>query len=181
MVRAAADLMQRRGYVGTGIADILVKAGAPRGSLYHHFPGGKREIALEAIAYARRIFARDLDKIANESKSLDDYLAALCALSKRDLVASKFDASCPIAATALDVPNEEKEILAACAETFDHWAQSVGHGLDRHRRPADQTASLGHLFLRALFGAAMAARVGRNAEVIDETIRQLRPLVSSQQ
>jgi TetR/AcrR family transcriptional regulator, lmrAB and yxaGH operons repressor len=178
MIRAAADLMQRRGYVGTGVAEILAQAGAPRGSLYHHFPGGKREIALEAIAYARRVFARDLDRIAAESSSLDSYLAALAALSKRDLISSEFDASCPIAATALDVPNEEKEILAACAEAFDFWSQSIAEGLSRHCFAGAQVASLGSLFLRALFGAAMAARAARDSQIIDDTISQLRPLIS---
>ncbi len=178
MIRAAADLMQRRGYVGTGVAEILAQAGAPRGSLYYHFPGGKRQIALEAIAYACRVFARDLDRIAAECHSLDTYLAALSELSKRDLLASKFDASCPIAATALDVPNDEKEILAACAEAFDFWAQSIADGLARHCPIATQAASLGPLFLRALFGAAMAARAARDVQIIDDTILQLRPLIS---
>jgi TetR/AcrR family transcriptional regulator, lmrAB and yxaGH operons repressor len=177
MIRAAADLMQRRGYVGTGVAEILSQAGAPRGSLYYHFPGGKREIALEAIAYARRVFARDLDRIAAESHSLDVYLAALGALSKRDLISSNFDASCPIAAAALDVPNEETEILAACAETFNFWSHSIAEGLARHIVGEAQTASLGALFLRALFGAAMAARAARDAQIIDDTIAQLRLLI----
>jgi TetR/AcrR family transcriptional regulator, lmrAB and yxaGH operons repressor len=177
MIRAAADLMQRRGYVGTGVADILSKANAPRGSLYHHFPGGKREIALAAIAYARRVFARDLDRISAESTSLETYLTALGTLSKRDLLTSDFDASCPIAATALDVPNEETEILAACAEAFDFWSQSIAEGLARHCLVELQAASLGSLFLRALFGAAMAARAARDVQIIDETIAQLRPLI----
>jgi TetR/AcrR family transcriptional regulator, lmrAB and yxaGH operons repressor len=178
MIRAAADIMQRRGYVGTGVADILAQADAPRGSLYHHFPGGKREIALEAIGYARRVFARDLDKIAKDSKSLDAYLEALGVLSKRDLLASKFDASCPIAATALDVPHDEKEILAACAEAFEFWAKAIANGLVEYCSSSERAGSLGSLFLRALFGAAMAARAAQNASIIDDTMVQLRPLLS---
>jgi TetR/AcrR family transcriptional regulator, lmrAB and yxaGH operons repressor len=177
MIRAAADLMQRRGYVGTGVADILAQAEAPRGSLYHHFPGGKREIALEAIAYTRRVFARDLDRVATDSGSLDDYFAALGALSKRDLLASDFDASCPIAATALDVPRDEHLIFDACAEAFDYWAQIIAGGIDRLWASSDQSRALGLLVLHALFGATMAARVARDTKAIDDTVDQLRSLM----
>jgi TetR/AcrR family transcriptional regulator, lmrAB and yxaGH operons repressor len=173
MIRAAADLLQRRGYVGTGVADILSQAGAPRGSLYHHFPGGKREIVLEAIAHTRRIFARELEHLANESQSLNDYLLGLRELSKRDLIATDFDASCPIAATALDVPCDEDLIYAACSSAFDHWAKVIADGLNRHRPSTDQCSDLGYLVLHALFGATMAARVARNTDAIDRTIDQL--------
>jgi TetR/AcrR family transcriptional regulator, lmrAB and yxaGH operons repressor len=177
MIRAAADLMQRRGYVGTGVAEILLQAGAPRGSLYHHFPGGKREIALEAIAYTRNVFARDLEKIAADSKSLDAYFYALAALSKRDLLSSDFDASCPIAATALDAPCDEHDIFAACSKAFDHWGQAIASGLSRHYTINDNSSALGKLFLNALFGAVMSARVARNTQGIDDTLVQLRLLV----
>jgi TetR/AcrR family transcriptional regulator, lmrAB and yxaGH operons repressor len=178
MIRAAADLMQRRGYVGTGVAEILLQAGAPRGSLYHHFPGGKREIALEAIAYTRHVFARDLEKIAADSNSLDAYFDALATLSKRDLLASDFDASCPIAATALDVPCDEHDIFAACSKAFDHWALAIGTGLSRHHTINDNSSALGKLFLNALFGAVMSARVARNTQVIDTTLDQLKLLMA---
>src|SRR6266536_309919 len=47
---AATKLFCRRGYHGTAMHDILSESGAPRGSLYFHFPGGKEEIAEGAVA-----------------------------------------------------------------------------------------------------------------------------------
>jgi AcrR family transcriptional regulator len=177
MIRAAADLMQRRGYVGTGVAEILAHAAAPRGSLYHHFPGGKREIAIEAVRYAGRIFERDLEKIATESTSLGEYLAALCTLSKRDLLATDFDASCPIAATALDVPHDEHDILQACAAAFETWSRAISIGL--HNAGVDLAVSdrLGPFFVNTLLGAVMSARASRNVNVIDDTFGQLQVLL----
>jgi AcrR family transcriptional regulator len=176
MIRAAADLMQRRGYAGTGVAEILLQASAPRGSLYHHFPGGKREIAIEAVRYAGRLFARDLERISAESASLDDYLTALGALSKRDLLATDFDASCPIAATALDVPHHEHEILRACAAAFELWTRAVADGLLRNGASLAQASKFGPFFVNTVLGAIMSARASRDTKVIDETIAQLRCL-----
>jgi AcrR family transcriptional regulator len=52
MVRSAAYLFRERGYSGTGFRDVIAHSGAPRGSIYHHFPGGKVQLAQEAVRYA---------------------------------------------------------------------------------------------------------------------------------
>ncbi len=173
MIRAAADLMQRRGYVGTGVAEILAQASAPRGLLYHHFPAGKREIAIEAVRYSGRLFERDLERIAAENVSLDDYIRALGTLSKRDLLATDFDACCPIAATALDVPHHEHDILQACAAAFELWSRAVADGLLRSGVSLAQVGKFGPFFVNTVLGAIMSARASRDAKVIDETIAQL--------
>ncbi len=173
MIRAAADLMQRRGYVGTGVADILSQASAPRGSLYHHFPGGKREIAIEAVRYAGRLFERDLERVGAESTLLADYLTALCELSKRNLLATNFDSSCPIAATALDVPHDEHDILRACAAGLELWSRAVADSLHRHGITSERADKLGPFFVNTMLGAIMSARASRDTKVIDEAFAQL--------
>ncbi|MEM7631198.1 MAG: helix-turn-helix domain-containing protein [Pseudomonadota bacterium] len=52
LIRAAADLFRTRGYHGVGVADVLAAAHAPKGSLYHHFPDGKSDLALAAATWA---------------------------------------------------------------------------------------------------------------------------------
>ena len=41
---ASTELFRRQGYAGTGLKSVVDKAGAPFGSLYHHFPGGKDQL-----------------------------------------------------------------------------------------------------------------------------------------
>ena len=54
LLDAAVDLLQRQGYHGTGLNELLERSEAPRGSLYHYFPGGKEQIGAEAIGRAGR-------------------------------------------------------------------------------------------------------------------------------
>ncbi len=46
LLAAAQRLFRKRGYHATGLSDILEAAKAPKGSLYHHFPGGKEAIGV---------------------------------------------------------------------------------------------------------------------------------------
>src|ERR1700727_57477 len=58
MVRAAAALLSERGLSGTSFSEVIERSGAPRGSIYHHFPDGKEGLTAEAIALVReRILA----------------------------------------------------------------------------------------------------------------------------
>lgn len=181
MIRAAADLLQRRGYHGTGVAEILTQAGAPRGSLYHHFPGGKRQITIEAIAYAAQLFARDLDTATRGASDIDACCTALSTLCKRDLLATDFEAGCPLAAVALDAPSSERDILQACRAGFDLWADRVAAHFERLGFEKAKAADAANHFVRLLLGSTMAARVARSTVPIDEGIVQLRAVLSQKQ
>ena len=52
MIKSTARLFRRQGFHGTGLQQVLEASGAPRGSLYFHFPGGKEEIGETALTIA---------------------------------------------------------------------------------------------------------------------------------
>ena len=52
MVVSAALLIRERGAQATAISDVLEHSGAPRGSAYHYFPGGRTQLLCEAVDYA---------------------------------------------------------------------------------------------------------------------------------
>ncbi|MCA9793885.1 MAG: helix-turn-helix transcriptional regulator, partial [Candidatus Eremiobacteraeota bacterium] len=52
MIEAAARLIHKQGYHATGLAEVVDKSGAPRGSIYHYFPRGKNQLVEEAIEAA---------------------------------------------------------------------------------------------------------------------------------
>ena len=52
MLISAAEVMRERGAAGVTIDEVLTRSGAPRGSVYHHFPDGRGQILAEALRYA---------------------------------------------------------------------------------------------------------------------------------
>ena len=49
LLEAALILFRQRGFHGVGLNEILTAAQAPKGSLYHHFPGGKMQLAVAVV------------------------------------------------------------------------------------------------------------------------------------
>jgi len=65
MVASAALLIRERGAQPTAIADVLKESGAPRGSAYHYFPGGRTQLLCEAVDYAADYVAAKMAKASN--------------------------------------------------------------------------------------------------------------------
>ena len=80
LLDAAVDLLQRQGYHGTGLNELLERSGAPRGSLYHYFPGGKEQIGAEAIARAGEQVAAAVAHLLRTKPSVADAVEALAGL-----------------------------------------------------------------------------------------------------
>ncbi len=72
MVRSAALLIRERGAHPTAIADVLEHSGAPRGSAYHYFPGGRTQLLCEAIDFAAEFVAAKIAKAASAVDALDE-------------------------------------------------------------------------------------------------------------
>jgi TetR/AcrR family transcriptional repressor of lmrAB and yxaGH operons len=49
LIESAALLFRRQGYAATGVNQILAAADVKAGSLYHHFPDGKAELAAAVV------------------------------------------------------------------------------------------------------------------------------------
>src|SRR4051812_15885193 len=100
LLDSAVDLLQRQGYHGTGLNELLERSEAPRGSLYHYFPGGKEQIGAEAIARAGDQVAAAVVHLLRAKPSVADAVEALAGLLAPGLEASDFERGCPPATTA---------------------------------------------------------------------------------
>ncbi|OYU53483.1 MAG: hypothetical protein CFE27_00985 [Alphaproteobacteria bacterium PA1] len=70
LIAAALSLFQAKGYHGVAISDILEATDLPKGSLYHHFPGGKEELAIAAVGFiADEIDARLASEFAKNKRA----------------------------------------------------------------------------------------------------------------
>ena len=162
-VDTAAGLFRRHGYHGVGLSQIVSVSGAPKGSFYHHFPGGKEELAEHTVRHAGAAIARAIDEAFSEAPS---FAAGARALADR--IADWFEASgwcdgCPITSIVLDTTPSSDRILQATQEVFDDWiARAIGHA-ERLGAEGDARTTATRLLI-ALEGAWIVARVLRSRE-----------------
>jgi TetR/AcrR family transcriptional repressor of lmrAB and yxaGH operons len=156
LVAATGRLLRRRGYSGTSVSDFLGAADAANGSLYHHFPGGKEELASAAIeAAAEQVEAALLsafeatdDVVVAAQRSIDAMIAALQA-DPRD--------GCPVAPTAVDAAGLSEPLRLAAAGAFARWSGVFERALGR-TRDAETAAAQARVLLSAIEGALLLDR-----------------------
>src|SRR5690349_4336757 len=107
IVVAAARLLQRQGYTGTGIKQISKEAEATLGSVYHFFPGGKEAVAIAALRHSSEEFAQLLRTALDGEDDPAKAVEACAVLLAAELRASGWRDGCPVTAAALETLGEE--------------------------------------------------------------------------
>ncbi len=168
MVVSAALLIRERGAQSTAIADVLEHSGAPRGSAYHYFPGGRTQLLCEAVDYAADHMVRHLDAAPSCLDALDELFARQAELL-RD---SDFRAGCPVVAVAVEAGDPdaaERPVLDRAAAAFTRWHEVLAARLRADGVAGDRADDLAVLALSAFEGALVIARAQRD----DEPLRRV--------
>ncbi len=181
ILAAAARLFREQGYAGTGLSDILEASGAPKGSLYHYFPGGKAAIGAEAVTFAGGLVSRSLAALAEEHASPAALLRAYAAMLAEWMAQSGWRAGCPIATVLLETSPGEAAITAAGTAALTDWSDVFAHSLATSGVPTERAVRLARTTIAAMEGALLLARVEQSAEPIlstaDEIARMLEDAV----
>jgi len=178
MVISAALLIRERGAHPTAIADVLEHSGAPRGSAYHYFPGGRTQLLCEAIDYAGEYVAA---KIA-QAESGVDALDKLFADYRKQLLKSDFRAGCPIVAVSVeagdpDKPDAATPMIERAAAAFATWTDLIAARLISDGVSQQRAEELAMLTTTSFEGAIVVSRASRNIKALDLVHDQLRALV----
>ncbi|MET8952212.1 TetR/AcrR family transcriptional regulator [Streptomyces sp. NPDC004393] len=181
MVFSAAQLIRRDGVTATGMRDVAVHAGAPRGSLQHYFPGGKEQLVNEAVdwagTYAARRVGRFLAQLPEPTPS--GLFAAMVRQWTDEYESSGFAGGCPVAAATVDCAQTTDSTRTAAAAAFARWIRPVADALADMGVPADRTESLATLMISALEGALLIARTERDVRALTTVVRELGPLLDA--
>jgi AcrR family transcriptional regulator len=181
MVISAALLIRERGAHPTAIADVLEHSGAPRGSAYHYFPGGRTQLLCEAVDYAADYMAARLERAKSSLEALDD----LFGLYRKQLQHSDFRAGCPVVAVAVeagdpDKPDQSAPLIERAAAAFARWQEVIAAGLLADGVSQPVADGLATLVLSSFEGAIVISRAARDLEPLDRVHSQLRSLIGAQ-
>lgn len=153
---ASAELFRRQGYPGTGLKQVVAEAQAPFGSLYHHFPGGKQQLAEEVIRAGGAFFQALVTGVYDEESTAEASVRAVFEGAAQTLAWTDFQDACPIATVALEVASTNDDLRRATAEVFEQWTVALTDRLgDRDYAMA---------VLSALEGAFVLCRARRSVE-----------------
>ena len=175
ILTAAAELMRHKGYGAVGMKDIAAASGAPIGSLYHHFRGGKVQIAREALVNAGIAYGLLIPSIVDEHDDLGEAIDAVFAQAAEDMAATGFANMCPVASVAAEVADTVEELRDTTAAVFNGWldggtAYFVARGL-----PESQARDVTTSIVAGLEGAFVLARTLRSTEPLLAAGRVLAP------
>jgi AcrR family transcriptional regulator len=163
---SSGELFRRQGYMGTGVKQILAEAGAPFGSLYHFFPGGKSELGAETIRRSGFLYGLLLSEYAPPEVDLPTGIRAFFGGAAETLRETNYADACPIATVALEVSSADEELRRACADVFEGWIEGgterfVLAGIER-----GTARSLVIQMLTGLEGAFVLSRALRSTEPV---------------
>lgn len=178
MVVSAALLIRERGAHATAISDVLEHSGAPRGSAYHYFPGGRTQLLCEAVDYAGRHVAT---VITGAERSID-LLDILADKYRRQLLDSDFCAGCPVVAVSVEAGDAAERdrmapVIERAAAVFGSWSNLIAQRFIADGIGVERARELAVFATSAIEGAIVLARVRRDLTPLDVVHRQLRELL----
>ena len=174
MVRSAARLFGERGFAGAGLRDVVAHSSAPRGSIYHHFPGGKAQLAQEAVGLAADAAAVPLEATPDPVAALHACLDAW----RRRLERSEFQAGSTIAAVAT-TPADVNGTHEAAAAAYARWTDTFADTLRESGVRRKKAARLATLASASIEGAVVICRARRDTAPLDDVGRELEAAIAS--
>lgn len=165
LIVAATRLFRQRGYDGTGVTEILAAAGVPKGSLYHHFPDGKADLACAAADWTATEIARVIDDSFKTATDWRHGATTFCfKMAKLFDILNSADA-CPIFGLLFEGPDQAR--FRTRAETaFDRIIDAATrHGV-AVGLPPDSARDTAETFIIAFQGCWTLARIRRNSDVL---------------
>jgi TetR/AcrR family transcriptional regulator, lmrAB and yxaGH operons repressor len=161
MLVSAAQVMRERGAAGVTIDAVLARSGAPRGSVYHHFPDGRNQILAEALRYSGDSITAIIDDAVDRgAKAL---LREFVEYWERLLADGDFNAGCPVVAAAIGSADDEIELSTDAGAILGRWCGALTRSI------------------AALEGAIVLCRSTRSADPLRQVGEQLEFLVKARE
>lgn len=177
LITATGELFRRYGYNGTSLKQVTEAAGAPMGSLYHHFPGGKPEltrVVLEVTGGAyQELFELIWDSQPDPGSAVETFFDASAEVLKQ----TDFIDPCPIGGVAREIANTDEGLRETADRVFARWIDSAATRLRAAGVPPGEAEELAVTLVAAIEGGFLHARTSRNGNRLRMIGRQQRRLV----
>jgi TetR/AcrR family transcriptional repressor of lmrAB and yxaGH operons len=171
LLAGASRLLAERGYAAMELRDVAERGKAPRGSIYHHFPRGKSQLAAEAATLdgvrTREVLEKSLDE-----NGIKGTLRLFADFFRRQSEKHPELIGCPVAAAALAHP-EDPELAAVATEAFKSWEAPIAAALEADGVAAEDAAAFAALTVSTIEGALLRTRAAGDHQPLDAAVTGL--------
>ena len=178
ILRTTCDLLEKQGYHGTGLNEIVRESGAPKGSLYYYFPAGKEQITAEAVLQSGQAVSERIRHGLAASKSAPTAIHDFILLIAENVERSGFAAGSPLTAVAMETATTSERINLACREAYGMLQAAFKQKLLESGFSSSKADELATFITASVEGGIILSRVSHTADPLRLVARQLKMLLS---
>lgn len=177
MLVSAAALMRERGAAGVTIDAVLNRSGAPRGSVYHHFPGGRTQLLGEALRFAGAAITARID--AASGRGALPLVREFVDFWEQVLSDSDFTAGCPVVAAAIGSVQDDPPLTDVAGDIFIRWRSAQAKAFTADGFSQAEADSLANMCISAMEGAVVLCRSTRSFQPLHDVANQVEFLIKA--
>jgi TetR/AcrR family transcriptional repressor of lmrAB and yxaGH operons len=178
ILQTTCDLLEKQGYHGTGLNEIVKESGAPKGSLYYYFPEGKEQITAEAVLQSGRVVSERIRAGLKTNNSAPQAVHDFILLIAENVERSGFAAGSPLTAVAMETATQSERINLACREAYGMLQTAFREKLLESGFPKAKAEELATCIVASIEGGIILSRTSHTAAPLRLVARQLKILLS---
>ena len=178
MLDTTGRLLQHQGYAATGLNQVVAESQAPKGSLYFHFPGGKEQLAAEALSRSGSSWAGSLEDVLTSARTTVAAMRRWVRMLAEQLEVTDFAAGCPVATVALEAAPRSDAISVAATQVYASWVALIRARLETEGVAASRARTAAVAAVAAIEGALVLATASRDTTPLRQAESYLRDLLS---
>jgi TetR/AcrR family transcriptional regulator, lmrAB and yxaGH operons repressor len=167
IIETTCDLLELQGYHATGLNQIIKESGSPKGSLYYHFPGGKEELAVEAVSHVGKIvlgrIKANLARVDDSAESIRTFIKIIGLNVER----SGFRAGGPITTIAMETASTSSALRQECQRIYGEWQDAFATKLTVGGMQDARAKRMSRLIIAAIEGGVILCRTSQSREPLE--------------
>src|ERR1700761_1962542 len=179
MLVSAAEVLRECGPAGVTVDAVLARSGAPRGSVYYHFPDGRNQILTEALRYSGDAITDIIDDHVERGARV--LLGKFIAYWEHLLAEGDFTAGCPVVAAAIGSGDDELKLSADAGAILQRWSGAMTRAFVADGFDESEAASLAVMSIAALEGAIVLCRSTQSVIPLRQVGDQLEFLIKARE
>lgn len=178
IIETTCELLEKQGYHATGLNEIVAQSGSPKGSLYYYFPGGKEEIASEAIGHVGGVIAERVRNHLAQSTDPAQACAGFIRLIADSVEKSAYRIGGPLATVAMESAATNERLNLACREAYGQVQQAFKDKLTSSGYSEEQARDLAEFIVAAIEGGTILSRTYHSGDPLRRVARQIAEMLS---